>query len=166
MPPHRRHILRCLALASALAPSAACHRAPETTGTPVDADTRARFAREGEEALRKLGTGQFEVLAFRPGEVKPLVFVDDFNFHSRYQALDADCQLKWLRDVTVPSKGDLIHRQGAPDWTMEESEDGIERMSALGDGLHKAGAVENRSLAAVFADLEPGFRYAGLDHTR
>jgi hypothetical protein len=135
--------------------------------TPVDDAALARMTKEGEAALRDFGKDLFDVVDFKPaGRGHDVSFSDDFDFRTHWWFLDFDARVRWKRDFQAKSKEEMEKRLGAPDWTMDESWIGLEQVDVLGEGPHKGGTEETIQAAAVFSDLQPGWRFERLDARR
>ncbi|MFO0759297.1 MAG: hypothetical protein U0359_22585 [Byssovorax sp.] len=134
--------------------------------TPVRPADLARLAAEGEQGLRALGRGRFEVLSFSPGAGKRLDYCDTFHFRTRLFALGFSARVRFVAAVDVPSTSALDASLGAPGSSVEQVEEQLTLHEVLGEGRREAGSEAALDAAAVFLDLEPGLRFERIDRVR
>lgn len=124
------------------------------------------MAREGEAKLREFGGDDFRVENFRVDDEKWVDLTDDFDFHNRLYFLNFTAKIHFLRDFQVPSRKQIAARVGAADWTIDEAQRDLERGDLFSMNTFTSGTGMTLRAAAVFDDMEPGWRFDRLDSMR
>jgi len=156
-----------VALGVAVGAASGCSAPGASRPTPIDEPALARMDAEARKALSELGARDraFDVLDLSRDGGERVELSDDFDFHTHLYWLGLRARVRFLHDVQATPREDLEKRVGAPDWTVDETLDGLVRVEVLGGGLHRAGDDELYA-AAIFQDMEPGFRFDRLGARR
>jgi hypothetical protein len=151
-----------LALALFAGSGSGCQKAPppawDTAGAP-------RRAEQAEANFRRFGQGRFEVLSFRPDGESTRVIEEDFPATIMLYRVAFEAHVRFLRDVEVESQEVIFTHIGEPGWSPESHRDAVMLAFALGPGARRAGAEQTIHAAAVFEDLEPGWRFRAFDES-
>lgn len=127
---------------------------------PSDAE-RAAMEQEAAARFRAFGEGLFTVDELKIAGHRDLILIEYF-YESKLHEVALDARIQLPRDLHVRAREEIAARVGAPDWTREERDRDVVLLSLFGPGDRKAGSASLRA-AAMFDDLEPGWRFRLVD---
>lgn len=151
--------------------SAACRHAvtaPDTDRGPGAPDVAGApdRTRAAEARFRAWGAGRFEVVSFRPGDERTRTVEDDFHARTLLYVVPFAAKVKLSTALVVAELSEATRSVGEPGWTPEQERDGVMLTLAFGPGRHAAADELEVSAAAVFEDLEPGWRFRAFDRAK
>jgi hypothetical protein len=151
--------------------SGACRRtavAPDTDRGPATPDVAGapERARTAEARFRAWGAGRFEVVSFRPVGERTRTVEDDFHARTLLYVVPFAAKVKLTTALVVAELSEATRSVGEPGWTPEQERDGVMLTLAFGPGRHAAADELEVTAAAVFEDLEPGWRFRAFDRAK
>jgi len=142
--------------------SSGCRVQPQATGSIATNrdDPRIRIALEG---LNGFGRGIFDVVEATTGSIQETPMRDGQNYTRQIDMVEVHATIRYVRDLTVPTREEIRARVGDPGWTLEGSLADIDHLLVLGAGEHKQGSQQSLDVQAALRRTAAGPEFHTLE---